>query len=199
MLQVNAPALKKYHPKLIVVSAPSGGGKTTICNALLRRDPRLVRSISATTRAPRGRERDGRDYYFMSGKVFARHLEQGRFLEWATVHGHHYGTLKNEVKRQTTAGKDVLLVIDVQGGMKVKEQMPAAVLIFLRPPSLEALEARLRGRATDTSGEIAKRLRNARWEMRQARAYDYVVVNDELPRAIADVQAIIRAERLKIN
>ncbi len=189
----------KPRPKLIVVSAPSGGGKTTICEALLAKDPQLVRSISATTRAPRGREQDGQDYYFISEKSFARQRHQNRFLEWAMVHGHYYGTLKTEVKRQITAGKDVLLVIDVQGGLKVKEQMPQAVLIFLQPPSLSALEARLRGRGTDAEGEIHKRLRNARWEMRQARAYDYLVVNNKLPQAITDVQAIIRAERLRLK
>jgi guanylate kinase len=182
---------------LIVISAPSGGGKTTICERLLRKDPRLVRSISATTREPRGRERAGRDYIFLKESVFTRLAARGEFLEWAQVHGHCYGTPARAVRRHQAQGRDVMLTIDVQGGLNVKRQDPQAVLIFVKPPSLQELQRRLQGRGTDSRATIARRLRNARWEMSQAGAYDYNVVNNTLPEAVRQIGAIIAAERLR--
>jgi guanylate kinase len=187
----------KPRGRLIVLSAPSGTGKTTICDELLRTDPRLARSISATTRPPRGRERDGRDYFFLSAPEFQRRLRARGFVEWATVHGHRYGTLKSEVARKQRTGRDVMLVIDVQGGLEVKRRHPAAVMIFVQPPSLQALQARLRKRGTDTPKVIRQRLHNARREMSLARRYDYVVENRKLAEAVAQVRAILTAERLK--
>ena len=189
---------KKNKCNLVVVSAPSGGGKTTICDELLKSDKKLIRSISATTRLPRGREKDGKDYHFMSASKFDRLKRQNRFLEWADVHGFYYGTLKKEVNEKIRAGKDVLLVIDVQGGLAVKKQCPEAVLVFVKPPSLDVLEKRLKGRGTDPLKVVNKRLANAKWEMKQAKNYDYHVVNDKLGEAIKDVACIISAERLKV-
>lgn len=185
--------------KLIVVSAPSGGGKTTICNALLKKDKKLVRSISATTRTPRGREKDGKDYYFITAKRFSTLIEKKGFIEWAKVHDNYYGTLRPQVNKQLKAGKDVLLVIDVQGGLQVKEQFPQAVLIFIVPPSMTVLEKRLTGRRTDEPKAVKKRLANARRELKQAKHYDYHVINDRLVQAIENVGCIIKAERLKNN
>lgn len=182
---------------LLVLSAPSGGGKTTICNRLLRHDRRLRRSISVTTRQRRRGERAGRDYYFTTEDKFRQLAGQGAFLEWARVHDHHYGTLKKEIAAKRGAGRDVVLVIDVQGGLAVKRAHPEAVLLFLQPPSLEVLAARLQGRGTDSSKTIARRLANARWELRQAPLYDYIVVNDRLGTAVRRIQAVILAERLR--
>lgn len=190
-------ATRKTRGLLIVISAPSGGGKTTICEHLLRKDPRLVRSVSATTREPRGQEREGRDYFFLKPALFDRRAKQGAFLEWAQVHGYGYGTPLREVRRSQARGRDVVLTIDVQGGLSVKRQDPRAVLIFVKPPSLGVLQARLQGRGTDSRETIRRRLKNARWEMSQARAYDYSVVNDTLAQAVAQIETIIAAERLR--
>lgn len=186
-------------PLLIVLSSPSGGGKTTICDALLARDRRLSRSISATTRAPRGRERQGRDYHFLSDKAFDRLVGSGQFLEWAHVHGHRYGTLKSEVRTKHARRKDVVMVIDVQGGLAVKRNFPEAVLIFIQPPSVLELSRRLKSRGTDGPATIRKRLEHARWEMAFAGQYDYMVVNRTLETAIDQVGAILTAERLKVK
>jgi guanylate kinase len=183
--------------RLLVLSAPSGGGKTTICERLLRRDRKLSRSISATTRPRRGQERNGREYYFLDEAGFRRQLRAGRFLEWAKVHGYSYGTLQSEVARRCRAGRDVILVIDVQGGLAVKKKHPGAVLIFVNPPSFRVRAERLRRRGTDSQQTIRQRLRNARREMNQADAYDYVVVNHTLSRAVNQIEAIITAERLR--
>lgn len=183
---------------LIVISAPSGGGKTTICEQLLRRDRRLSRSVSATTRLRRGQERQGREYFFVTAAEFRRRIKQRRFIEWAQVHDHYYGTPRQAVERSLAAGQDVVLVIDVQGGLAVKRQYPRAVLIFVMPPSPQVLAARLQGRGTDTQATIRRRLQNARWEMTLAQRYDYQVVNRRLPDAVAQMQAIITAERLRV-
>jgi guanylate kinase len=192
-------AEKEMKPRglLVVISSPSGGGKTTICERLLKKDPLLVRSISATTREPRGQERAGQDYFFMQPAAFARSAKQGAFLEWAEVHGHCYGTPAREVRRRQAQGHDVILTIDVQGGLNVKRQDPRAVLIFVKPPSLAVLQARLQGRGTDSEETIRRRLRNARWELSLAPAYDYNVVNHTLPEVVRQIGTIIAAERLR--
>lgn len=182
---------------LLVLSAPSGAGKTTICDTLLASDRNLARSVSATTRAPRGRERNGRDYYYWTEAEFDRAVRRGRFLEWAAVHGNRYGTLRSEVTRLHRRGRDVVLVIDVQGGLAVKRKFPQALLIFVRPPSIAALEKRLRGRGTDRAADIRGRLQNARWELAQAPRYDQQVTNARLADAVAQVREILERERLR--
>jgi guanylate kinase len=182
---------------LLVLSAPSGAGKTTICDALLKQDKQLLRSISVTTREPRGQEKHGRDYYFVSPDRFKQLKQKHQFLEWAKVHGHFYGTLKSWVLKQQNLGQDVVLVIDVQGGLVVKKKFPDAVLVFVEPPSLSCLKQRLKKRGTDAENIIQRRLQNARGEMKKAKAYDYRVVNKNLEQAIGEVQAIILAERLR--
>lgn len=184
---------------LIVLSAPSGAGKTTICDALLQTDSRLRRSVSATTREPRKGEKNRRDYFFLEEREFDRLIRGRGFLEWAQVHGHRYGTPNAEVECQRRAGRDVMLVIDVQGGLEVKRRHPGAVLIFVRPPSFKTLAERLQGRGTDAPAVIRERLRNARREISQARRYDYIVENKKLADAVDQVRAIITAERLRTS
>lgn len=183
-------------PFLIVVSGPSGVGKSTIVDRVLERSPRLVSSISVTTRPPRGEERDGTDYFFVTREEFERRREESAFLEWAEVHGNLYGTPAAHVARALEEGKNVILEIDVQGGMMVRDRFPEAVLIFLMPPGLETLRERLSGRATDDEDIIRRRLENASRELTYYRKYDYIVVNDDIGRCVDDCVAIIRAESL---
>ncbi len=192
-----ALAPKKPRPFLLVLSAPSGAGKTTVCQGLLKRHPGLKRCVTATTRPPRGGERDGRDYYFLSPARFRRLLKAGGFYEHALVHGHHYGTPRGAVEQSLRRGRSLVLVIDVQGGLAVKRLRRDSVLVFLLPPSLGELKRRLRSRGTDSPGEIRRRLANARGELEAARRYDYLVVNGELEEAVDQVSAIYRAEGLR--
>lgn len=189
------PALKQDPPLVVVISGPSGVGKTVLCERVQRANPRLVHSVSATTRPRRPEERDGVDYRFMSGEAFAAGIEAGEFLEWAEVHGHRYGTPAGPVRDQLEAGRSPLLNVDVQGGRSVQRLRPDAVLIFLAPPSWAALEKRLRGRGTEDEDLIQRRLENARRELEAWPHYDYVVVNDRLADAVAEVSAILAAER----
>lgn len=190
---------------LLVVSAPSGAGKTTLCDRLLAEHPDMIRSVSCTTRAPRGSEKDGRDYLFLSPAEFNRRVEAGEFLEHATVHGNQYGTLRSTVEAGLNAGRDVLLVIDVQGAAAVRASARAAggllsrgyVDIFISPPSLEALRFRLQHRGEDAPEVIDRRLAGAVNEMARAGEYSYRVVNDDLDRAYAELNSIIRAEHLQ--
>jgi len=184
-------------PLIVVVSGPSGVGKSTIVARVLecRDDIRL--SVSMTTRGPRAGERDGEDYFFVTEDEFARRRDAGELLEWAAVHGNHYGTPNRYVEEQAGAGRTVLLEIDVQGGMSVKKKRPGAVLVFLLPPSLEELEARLRGRGTDDESVVRRRLKNARWELGFFNEYDYLVVNEEIASCADDVLDIIRAESMR--
>jgi guanylate kinase len=182
---------------LIVLSAASGTGKTTVARALLKAEHRMVRSISATTRAARPGEVDGDAYRFVSEGQFQRMAAEGAFLEWARVHTHHYGTPAAYVRERAAAGHDVLMIIDVQGGREVKVKYPDAVLVFLAPPSIGELTRRLTGRGSEDPGETAVRLRNAVREIADARGYDYVVVNDTVPRAVANIRAIVAAEKVK--
>ena len=179
----------------IVVSAASGTGKTSLCVRLLQTLSHVERSISYTTRAPRGDEVDGRDYYFVSREKFDEMIEEGEFLEWADVFGQRYGTGESAVRKQLDAGVDVLLDIDVQGGLQVQERLPEAILLFLLPPSMEELRRRLFNRATDAPDEIERRLGEASNEMGQCRQYDYLVLNDDFDKAAADLRSIIVGAR----
>jgi guanylate kinase len=193
-------------PLLLVVSAPSGAGKTTLCDRLLADNPSMVYSISCTTRAPRGDERDGREYHFVSMDEFERRVARGEFIEHAVVHGNRYGTLRQTVEEALADGKDVLMDIDVQGAASIRKaaQGGAGLLkngyidVFIAPPSLEALESRLTGRGEDAPEVIEQRLKNARVEMAQWRDYQYLVINDQLDRAYAELRAVVMAEHCRI-
>lgn len=179
----------------IVISGPSGVGKTTIARRLLALDRETDYSVSVTTRPPRRVEKDGTDYEFVSDEVFDDLAATGALAEWAVVHGHRYGTRKSVIEEITSAGKDVVMDIDIQGGMSIKRCFPDAVLIFILPPSEEVLERRLRGRATDDEGVIRTRLANAIEELKWAPRYDHRVVNDDLDAAVEAVREIVEGER----
>lgn len=180
-----------------IVSAPSGSGKSTLLARVLAADPRLLFSVSYTTRAPRGAERPGQSYHFISREEFEARLGRGEFLEWAEVFGHYYGTHRSYWERARRENRDLVLDIDVQGARKLKREIPEAVSIFILAPSRDILEQRLRARSEDSDEAIERRLREAREEIRSFREYDYVLVNRDLETAVADLAAIIRAERLR--
>ena len=182
---------------LFVVSAPSGAGKTSLVKGLIDGGSGVRLSVSYTTRAPRDGEADGRDYHFVTRERFTRMREAGEFLESAEVYGNLYGTSHRWVRDELATGQDVLLEIDTQGAAQVRRLFPESVGIFILPPSLEALEARLRGRGQDSPEVIARRLASARGEMTHAGAYDYVIINDTLSEALQDFAGIVRAERLR--
>ena len=179
---------------LVVLSSPSGGGKTTIAHALLAARQDLGFSISATTRAARDTEQDGTDYHFLSAQEFDRRREAGAFLEWAEYGGYLYGTLEAEVDRVLAGGQHVVLDIEIQGAAQIRQRRSDAVSIFVLPPSADVLIQRLTKRASDDRESLARRLTQAGIELQQAEHYDYVVVNDDLAQAVADVAAIIDAE-----
>jgi guanylate kinase len=181
--------------QLFVISAPSGVGKTTLVRSLLRELPELKFSVSSTTRLPRQGEFDGKDYHFLSSEVFLAGIEAGRFLEWARVHGEYYGTDRQKLDNWLMAGSDVLLDIDVQGARQVRCIYPSAHNIFILPPSLTALEQRLQARGTESPDKVAARLIAARSELLEAPWYDFIVVNDVLEEAVADLIAVVRALR----
>lgn len=184
--------------ELIVISGPSGVGKGTICEALLKGDPRLRMSVSATTRAPRPGEVDGQHYHFVTRDAFEEMIRADELLEYMDVFGmNYYGTPEKFVDKTLAAGFDVILEIDVNGARNVKQKRPEAITIFIAPPSMRALHARLERRGTETAEQIGLRYAIAREEMACLPGYDYLVVNDELGRAEADVACILRAQRLR--
>ncbi len=187
--------MMKYFP--IIITAPSGTGKTTICNILVQEVSHLKYSISATTRPPRPGEVDGKDYIFLSPSKFLQWIEEEKFAEWAYVHNHYYGTPKFALEEDFRSGYDVIMDIDVQGGIKMMELYPDGVYIFLLPPSMEELERRLRNRSTDTDEQINLRLIEAHKEMEYVCKYQYVVINDEIDVAVKKIKSIIYAERYK--
>ena len=181
-------------PFPIILSAPSGGGKTTIAKTLLSRREDLGYSVSCTTRAPRPTEVPGRDYYFISRAEFLAKREEGAFAESAVVHGNLYGTLRSEVERVLATGRHVVMDIDVQGAVQFMRAFPHSVTIFILPPSAEVLLERLRARQTESPAQLAARLQSALQELQQVAEYEYIVVNDDLERAISSVESIIDAE-----
>lgn len=184
---------------LFVVTAPSGAGKSTLCDMVIDRMPEVEYSVSATTRPPRTGEVDGEDYFFVAKDEFERMIAAGEFLEYATVYHNYYGTRRAVIDNALNEGRDIILDIDVQGMLQIKEKGYPAVFIYIVAPSLEELERRLRGRATDAEEVIQTRLSRAREEMSHIPEFDYLVVNDALPRAFEDLKAIILAERCRVG
>lgn len=183
---------------MLVISSPSGAGKSTIARNILESGMDMRLSVSVTTRARRASEIDGRHYHFISMKEFERLRSTDALLEWAEVHGNFYGTPREAAENAMAQGQDMLFDIDWQGAQQLKEKMPADVVsVFILPPSMEELQSRLNRRAEDSAEVIATRLKNAREEISHWREYDYVVVNDDLQRAFESVKAIIEAERLR--
>ncbi|MCL6518954.1 MAG: guanylate kinase [Armatimonadetes bacterium] len=184
---------------LIVLSGPSGVGKDTLLERLEQVCPHIQRCVTYTTREPRQGERRGLDYNFVSEEEFRSMIARGEFLEFARVHGHLYGTPLKEVLAIREKGIDVVLKIDVQGGLTVKQKVPEAIMIFVVPPSLEELERRLRARYTDKESDIKRRCKDARKELEQIPQYDYLVINDQIESAVDNLRAIILAERARIR
>ena len=184
---------------LIVISGASGTGKGTVCKKLLDELPQVAYSISATTRPARPGEVDGREYYFISRDEFQAWIAADKFLEFAEVYGNFYGTPLNKIDERLNRGEDVLLEIDVQGALNVKRRRPDGVYIFLLPPSLDELKRRIEGRGTESPESLRRRLANAVAEIKIGREYDYVVVNDSVDNAVAKIQAILAAERCRVD
>jgi guanylate kinase len=184
---------------LFVLSGPSGVGKDVLLLSFLDSCPGVVKCVTATTRGPREKEEEGKDYLFTGLDEFRRMVEAGEFLEYAKVHNNFYGTPRKWVENTLATGTDVILKIDVQGGLAVKKLMPEAIAVFLAPPTLEELERRLRSRSTDTEADITKRLLDARSEIERIPDYDYLIENDTLSDAVERLRCVVMAERSKIE
>lgn len=191
---------RKKTGTLIVLSGPSGAGKGTICNELLKQVDTLSLSISMTTRSPRGNEVDGKDYYFVTKEQFEEDIKKGNFLEYAKVHGdNYYGTPKRKVEESLASGKDIILEIDIQGALEVKEKMEEGIFIFIMPPSMRELKDRLIKRNTESKDKIIDRFKNAYKEINEVTKYNYIVINDEIQNAVDKVKAIILAEKCRVD
>lgn len=182
---------------LIIISSPSGGGKGTLIKEVLKTVPSIGYSVSFTTRAMRGGETPGKDYFYVTRAEFEALIKEEALLEYAEVHGNFYGTSLNQVKTEIEAGRDIILEIDVQGAANVRTKIPEAVRVFILPPSFEVLAARLTARATENAADLTLRLRNSFSEISRCNEFEYVVINDEMARATVDLQTIIYADRLK--
>ncbi len=191
--------MRKRTGNLIVISAPSGAGKTTLCQKLLQCMPDVKMSVSYTTRGPRQGEADGVDYSFVSAERFREMIGSGAFVEWAEVHGNYYGTSKLRIQEILASGADVVLDIDVQGARQIRQHFPESVQIFVLPPSLDALKHRLEGRRSDSPDVIARRLLKAQHEIRGYRDYNYVIINDILDEALQELLSVVRAERARVD
>lgn len=189
--------MKKRAGLLFVVSAPSGAGKTSLCRALTDSLENITHSISHTTRKPRTTEIDGRDYHFVSPERFQDMVAAGDFAEWAKVHSNLYGTSRRVLDDMIVKGIDIILDIDTQGAKQIKQRYDKAVYIFILPPSLDILEERLRNRKSDQEQEITKRMQRAREEIRDYNMYDYLIVNRDFDRALAELRSIVMAERCR--
>ena len=189
-------AYQRERGHLFILSAPSGAGKSTLCRAILTHFHDLQYSVSYTTRTPRKGEREGRDYRFISLANFERMIEQGKWVEWAQVHGNYYGTSADDIEKHLNAGRDVLLDIDVQGAAQILKRYPDSVPIFIMPPSMAELKERIEKRGTDSRETIIKRLAEAENEIRQKDRYRHVVINDQLEHTIEELIGIIREYRL---
>ncbi len=193
--QADLPEWGRAGPLLVVVSAPSGAGKTSLCEWVIKAVPGLAHSVSYTTRPPRPDERDGHDYHFVDPAVFQVMVDRAEFAEWAVVHGHLYGTSRALLERYFAAGQDAILDIDTRGAANLRKAHPDAVFVFVVPPSWALLEKRLRSRRSDAEAEIQRRLQRAREEVRHYTEYQYIIVNDVFARAAEELKAIILAER----
>lgn len=182
---------------LIVVSSPSGGGKGTLIDRVLQTMQGVSYSVSYTTRPPRPKEKDGREYFFVSTAAFEEMIERGEFLEWANVYGHLYGTSRHQVEREREAGRDIILEIDVQGAESIRRLVADAVTVFILPPSFEMLRSRLIARGTDSAEDLQRRLSGAPAEVEQYRNFQYVILNDDINRASAQLASVIYAERAR--
>jgi guanylate kinase len=182
---------------LFVVAAPSGAGKSSLVKALLELDSHLAVSVSHTTRAPRGQEQDGREYHFVGEPAFRAMVARGEFFEWAQVHGHLYGTSRKAIEARLQGGEDVVLEIDWQGALQIKQLFPHAVLIFILPPSWDELRQRLHRRGEDGAEAIEQRMANAREEVAQARHFDFVIINALFETALFDLKTVVHSQRLK--
>ena len=179
------------------MAAPSGAGKSSLVKALMELDARVLPSVSHTTRAPRGQEKHGREYFFVSEQEFDAMVASNAFVEWASVHSHRYGTSKKMLEERMTQGSDVILEIDYQGAIQIQQMYANAILIFILPPSWEELRSRLERRGEDSTETIELRLQNAATELAQVKAFDFVIINEVFDRALFDLKAIVHAQRLK--
>jgi guanylate kinase len=186
---------EQKEPLVIIVSAPSGSGKTTIVNSLLKKVPDITRTISYTTRPPRQDEKDGEDYFFISEEEFRKKIDMGEFIEWEKNFGSYYGTARSQVEEAIAGGRDIILSIDVKGAKTVKKIHPESISVFIMPPSMDELASRLRNRKTDKEKQVSIRLEESSREMNEAGEYDYLVVNDELEKAVNELETIVEAER----
>ncbi len=182
---------------LVIISAPSGVGKTSLCKEVLKFFPDLRHSVSYTTRAPRPGEKDGLDYQFVSEEKFQEMIDGGMFAEWAEIHGNRYGTAANALKEYLRNGNEVILDLDGQGARQIREEFPNSIYVYILPPSWKELEERLRSRRTDSNEDIKRRLENAKEELQYAEHYDYIVINDAFNVAVSTLRSIIVAEKCR--